>query len=273
MSAAYERCKLAADYIRERMDTEGAIGIVLGSGLSELGNEIKDPVVIDYKDIPDFPVSTISLHENSMVCGYLEGKKVLCMKGRFHYYEGFDMESVIMPIRVMKLLGVKFVILTNASGGVNESFKEGTLMFVDDFINFMGENPLRGPNADEFGLRFPDMVKAIDPKLNSKAKKIAADLGIETRSGVYMAFRGPSFETPAEIRFARLAGADVVGMSSVPEIIAARHCGLPVICLSCVTNMGAGITGNVLSVEEVTDTIEKIKNEFKTLIKGLIRDL
>ena len=189
MSAANERCKLAADYIRERIDTEGAIGIILGSGLSELGNEIKDPVVIDYKDIPDFPVSTISLHENSMVCGYLEGKKVLCMKGRFHYYEGFDMESVIMPIRVMKLLGIKFVILTNASGGVNESFKEGTLMFVDDFINFMGENPLRGPNADEFGLRFPDMVKAIDPELNSKAKKIAEKMGISEPTIEFEGFR------------------------------------------------------------------------------------
>ena len=273
MSAAYERCRIAADYIRERVDTEGAIGIVFGSGLSELGNEIKDPVVIDYKDIPGFPLSTISLHENSMVCGYLEGKKVLCLKGRFHFYEGFDMESVIMPIRVMKLLGVKFVILTNASGGVNETFKEGTLMFVDDFINFMGENPLRGPNVDELGLRFPDMVKAIDPELNRKSKKIAEDLGIETRSGIYMAFRGPSFETPAEIRFARLAGADVVGMSSVPEIIAARHCGLPVICLSCVTNMGAGITGNVLTVEEVTETIDKVKDEFKKLVKGLVKEL
>lgn len=273
MGIVYDRCRIAADYIKKRMDTKGAIGIVLGSGLNEMGNDIENPVTIDYKDIPDFPTTTTSLHEDKLVCGYIKGKKVLCMKGRFHFYEGYDMNSIVMPVRVMKLLGVKFLILTNASGGVNESFKEGTLMFVDDFINFMGENPLRGPNEDEFGLRYPDMVKAIDPDLNSRAKQIAKDLGIETTSGVYMSFRGPSFETPAEIRFARMAGADAVGMSTVPEIIAARHCGLPVICLSCITNMAAGITGNVLTVEEVTETVERVKTDFKKLVEGLVENL
>ena len=273
MGAVYDRCKKAADYINSRMDTENATGIVLGSGLGELADEIVDPTVIEYKDIPDFPVTTVSSHEGKLILGLLNGRKVLCMKGRFHYYEGHDMESVVMPMRVMKLLGVRFVILTNAAGGINENFKEGTLMFIDDFINYMGENPLRGPNEDRFGPRFPDMTKAIDPDLNIKAKQIAKALNIETTSGVYIGFRGPSFETPSEIRFARIIGADAVGMSTVPEIIAARHCGLPVIAISCITNMAAGITGNVLTIEEVDETIAKVKTDFQKLIKGLAENL
>ena len=272
MGEIYDRCKQAADYIKERIDASDAIGIVLGSGLNQLVDDIEDPQIISFKDVPNFPVPTAPGHEGTMICGYLKGKKVLCMKGRFHFYEGHDMKTVVMPIRVMKLLGIRFVIMTNAAGGVNLSFKPGTLMFIDDFINFMGDNPLYGPNEDLFGVRFPDMTRAIDSDLNAKAKKIAEDLGINTRSGVYMSFRGPSFETPSEIKFARNCGADAVGVSTVPEIIAAKHCELPVIAISCITNMGAGITGEKLTLEEVEETANLIKEDFRRLLEGIVEN-
>ncbi len=273
MNLIYEECKAAADYIKERIDAKDAIGIILGSGLKKLSEAIEDPVIIDYHDIPGFAISTLHPEQSQFIFGHLRGRKVLCIKTPLYYYEGFDMNQIVMPIRVMKLLGVRLLMITNASGGINESFKEGTLMFIDDFINFMGENPLRGPNIDEFGLRYPDMSKAIDPEYNARAKKIAEDLGIETRSGVYISFMGPSFETPAEIRFARMAGADAVGMSTVPEIIAARHCGLPVIGISCISNMAAGITGKMQTLEEVGENTKKVEIQFRKLIMGLIEKL
>lgn len=273
MNGIYEHCKAAADYIGKKIDADGAIGIILGSGLKKLGEEITDPITINYQDIPYFPVSTLNPNESMFIYGHLEGKKVLCIKTPLYYYEGFDMSDVVMPIRVMKLLGVKLLIITNAAGGINESFKEGTLMFIDDFINYMGDNPLRGPNIEEFGPRYPDMSKAIDPVYNAKAKKIADDLGVKSESGVYIGFQGPSFETPAEIRFARKAGADAVGMSTVPEIITARHCGLPVIGISCISNMAAGITGKIQTVEEVNETTRNVEAQFKKLILGLVEKL
>lgn len=271
MSEIYNKCLESAQFIQSKMDAEGAIGIVLGSGLGELADEIEDAVVIDYKDIPNFPEPTVQGHAGQLVCGKLNGVKVLCMKGRFHFYEGHSMQTVAMPVRVMKLLGVKALVLTNAAGGVNRTFKPGTLMFIDDFINFQGDNPLYGPNVDEFGPRFPDMTLAIDPEYNILAKNAAQKAGIETRSGVYMSFRGPNFETPAEIRFAQTIGADAVGMSTVPEILAARHCGLPVIGISCITNLAAGITGKALTHEEVQETADMVKGQFKTLIKEIIK--
>jgi purine-nucleoside phosphorylase len=270
MSEIYERCKEAADYISSRLDAKDAIGLVLGSGLGELGNEIEDAVIVDYTDIPNFPKTTVPGHKGRLICGKLNGTKVLCMQGRFHFYEGHDMKTVAMPTRVMKLLGVRALILTNAAGGCNKTFKPGTLMFIDDFINYMGDNPLYGPNADEFGPRFPDMTKAIDPDYNALGKQCAKDLGIEVRSGVYMAFRGPNFETPAEIRFAQTIGADAVGMSTVPEILAARHCFLPVIGISCITNMAAGMTGEELTHEEVQETADRVKDQFKSLIREIV---
>ena len=270
MSEIYQRCKEAANYIAERLDAGNAVGIVLGSGLGELGNEIEDPIVVDYADIPNFPSTTVPGHKGRLICGYLNGSKVLCMQGRFHFYEGHDMQTVAMPTRVMKLLGVKALILTNAAGGCNKTFKPGTLMFIDDFINFMGDNPLYGANAYEFGPRFPDMTKAIDEKYNALGKKCARDLGIDARSGVYMAFRGPNFETPAEIRFAQTIGADAAGMSTVPEILAARHCGLPVIGISCITNMAAGMTGEELTHEEVQIAADMVKDQFKALIREIV---
>ena len=270
MSEIYNKCLEAAEYLKTRMDASGAIGIVLGSGLGELGNQIEDAVTVDYKDIPNYPTTTVPGHAGQLICGKLNGVKVLCMKGRFHFYEGHSMQTVAMPVRVMKLLDVKALILTNAAGGVNRTFKPGTLMFIDDIINFMGDNPLYGPNADEFGPRFPDMTLAIDPEYNRIAKETAKELGIETRSGVYMGFRGPNFETPAEIRFADTIGADAVGMSTVPEILTARHCGLPVIGISCITNMAAGITGEALTHEEVQETADRVKADFENLVKGIV---
>lgn len=270
MNEVYVKCKEAADFIATKLDAKDAIGLVLGSGLGELGNEIEDPIIVDYADIPNFPKTTVPGHKGRLICGKLNGAKVLCMQGRFHFYEGHDMKTVAMPTRVMKLLGVKALILTNAAGGCNKTFKPGTLMFIDDFINYMGDNPLYGPNADEFGPRFPDMTKAIDPKYNALGKQVAEELGIEVRSGVYMGFRGPNFETPAEIRFAQTIGADAVGMSTVPEILAARHCGLPVIGISCITNMAAGMTGEELTHEEVQETADMVKEQFKTLIREIV---
>ena len=270
MNETYHKCLEAAEYIKSQFDASDAIGIVLGSGLGDLADEITDPQVVDYADIPNYPKTTVPGHAGQLILGDLNGVKVLCMKGRFHFYEGHDMRTVAMPTRVMKLLGVKALILTNAAGGVNRTFKPGTLMVINDFINYMGDNPLYGPNADEFGPRFPDMTKAIDAEYNALGKKCAEELGIEVRSGVYMSFRGPNFETPAEIRFAETIGADAVGMSTVPEILAARHCGLRLIGISCITNMAAGITGEELTHEEVQETADRVKGQFKQLIKEIV---
>ena len=271
MNDEYLKCREAADYIAERCDCSDAIGLILGTGLGEVGDEIEDPVIIDYSDIPHFPTPTVHSHKGKLICGRLFDKKVLCMQGRSHFYEGHDMKTVVRPVRIMKLLGVKAGIMTNAAGGCNTTYHPGTIMFIEDFINFMGDNPLRGPNIDEFGPRFPDMTLAIDREYTQLGKKAAEDLGIDVKSGVYMGFRGPSFETPGEIRFAQTIGADAVGMSFVPEIITARHCGLRTIGISCITNMAAGISGNELTVEEVNETVEKVGEDFKKLIKEIIR--
>lgn len=257
----------SSNYIRSKFDTEGAIGIILGSGLGNMADEIRDVTVIPYKDIPNFPVTTVPGHEGSLYCGWLEGKKVVCMKGRFHFYEGHDMKTVSMPIRVMKLCGIESVIVTNAAGGCNTSFVPGTLMVIDDFINFMGDNPLRGINSEEFGPRFPDMTKAMCKEYIDMALEAGREIGIDIKHGVYMSFRGPSFETPAEIRFAQTIGADAVGMSTVPELIVARHCGMKTLGISCITNMAAGITGEELTHEEVQETADRVNKEFRQLIK------
>ena len=257
-------------YISQKIDTEDAVGLILGSGLGELAEEIENPQILDYSDIPHFPNTTVPGHAGQLVCGYLNGVKVICMKGRFHFYEGHDMKTVAMPVRIMKMLGVKALILTNAAGGVNRTFVPGTLMLITDFINFMGDNPLRGENDDEVGPRFPDMTKALDPALIDIAKDTAESLDIDLKTGTYMGFRGPNYETPAEIKFAEIIGADAVGMSTVPEILTARHCGLPVMGISCITNLAAGITGEVLSHDEITEVANKVKGQFKELIKNIL---
>lgn len=270
MENIYIKCKQAADYLSTKFDATGAIGVVLGSGLGDLADEIENPVVVDYADIPNYPIATVPGHKGRLISGTLNGVKVLCMQGRYHFYEGYDMQTITMPVRVMKLLGVKYLILTNAAGGANITFDPGTLMVIDDFINFQGDSPLRGPNIDEFGPRFPDMTNALSPELRAIADDAAKQLNIPIRHGVYMSFRGPQFESPAEVRFAIKNGADAVGMSTVPEILVARHCNLPVLGISCITNLGAGLSGQELTHAEVLETSNRVKGQFIALVKKII---
>lgn len=269
----YEKCIQSADYIKSQFDATDAIGIILGSGLGNLADDIAEKQEVSYQDIPNFPMTKVPGHAGKLILGKLNGVKVLCMAGRFHFYEGYDMKTVSMPIRVMKLIGVKTVILTNAAGGINRNFSEGCLMLINDFINFMGDNPLVGENVDELGPRFPDMVNALPQYLKDIALDCAKELGITLHSGTYMSFRGPNFETPAEIRFAATIGADAAGMSTVPEILVARHCGLPCMGISCITNMAAGITGKELSHQEVQEAANKVNKQFKDLIKAIVEKI
>ena len=249
------------------------IGLVLGSGLGDLANQIKDPIFIDYKDIPNFPVSTVEGHAGRLVIGDLEGKSVICMQGRFHFYEGYAMDQVVFPIQTMRVLGVEYLILTNAAGCVNTAWKPGDLMLITDHIKLVPSCPMRGPNASELGPRFFDMSRAYDPDLREIVRKQAKSLNINLREGVYMFFAGPNFETPAEIRAARALGADACGMSTVPEAIAAAHCGLRTIGISFMTNMAAGILKQPLNHQEVLETGLMVKEHFTALVKAILKAL
>lgn len=241
-------------------------GLILGSGLGELAEEIENPVRVPYTEIPHFPVSTVVGHAGQLVYGTLAGKQVLAMQGRFHYYEGYSMQEVTYPVRVMQALKAHSLIVTNACGGVNENFVPGDLMLINDQINFMGANPLIGPNEDELGPRFSDMSQAFTPSYRQTAQKVGEKLGLTLKEGAYMGFSGPTYETPAEIRFARTIGADAVGMSTVPEVIVAVHGGMKVLGVSCITNLAAGMQAS-LNHEEVVATTERVKSQFKTLVK------
>ena len=226
----------AADYVASRLNGhKPMVGIVLGSGLGKLAEKIEDKIVIPYKEIPGFPVSTAIGHKGNFIAGYLGGKPVIAMQGRFHYYEGYTMELVTLPIRVMKVLGIQYLFVSNAAGGVNFDFKLGDLMVITDHISHL-PNPLIGPNMPEFGPRFPDMTRPYDLELRKKAFEIAAELGITLKQGVYFAGTGPSYETPAEYKYFRLIGGDAVGMSTIPEVIVARHSDIPVFGMSVITN-------------------------------------
>jgi purine-nucleoside phosphorylase len=249
------------------------IGIILGSGLGDFAKSMNDFKSISYIDIPGFPESTVPGHAGVWHTGKLHGKSVCMMQGRFHAYEGYDLEEVTLPVRVMALLGVKTLIVTNAAGGVNLDFQPGDLMQITDYINFTGRNPLRGPNLDEFGPRFPDMTYAYDRDLAALAQRRAQELNIRLQKGVYCWFNGPCYETPAEIRMARVLGADAVGMSTVPETIVARHCGMKVLGLSCITNMAAGILDTKLNHEDVMAAGERVKDTFKALIDAVIGEM
>lgn len=236
MEPRAEKIFKAADFVKERLGGKTpAAGIVLGSGLGKLADKIQNPVIIHYKDIPGFPVSTAIGHKGNFIAGELGGKFVIAMQGRIHYYEGYPMEMVTLPIRVMKVLGISWLFVSNAAGGINFDFRVGDLMIIRDHINML-PNPLIGPNMDEFGPRFPDMTHPYDADLIARAKKIAAEEGIELKEGVYIAGTGPSYETPAEWHFFRTIGADAAGMSTVPEVIVARHSGIPVFGMSVITN-------------------------------------
>ena len=266
-----EMLRESAAYIQNLLDgRKPEMALVLGSGLGDLADEINDPVIIDYHDIPHFPVSTVPGHKGRLVIGDLEGKCVVCMQGRFHFYEGWTMDQVVYPIRTFHLLGIEKLFLTNAAGCVNKDWEPGNLMLITDHIKIMAECPNRGPNIDEFGPRFFDMSQAYDKGLQNVARDAAKKLGISLKEGVYMLFAGPNFETPAEVRFARIAGADAVGRSTVPEAIAASHMGMKTIGISCMTNMAAGILDQPLNHEEVLETGERVKKEFQALVKEIV---
>ena len=263
MEKLQEKIKQAASFIREKGVGEIEIGLILGSGLGELGDEVENAIQIPYETIPNFPTSTVEGHAGQLVYGTLGGKKVLAMQGRFHYYEGYSLEMVTFPVRVMKALGIHSVIVTNAAGGLNLDFTPGELILITDQINFTGVNPLIGPNDNEMGVRFTDMSQAYDKEYQEIVRNVAKEMNLDLKEGVYMGFTGPTYETPAEIKMARVIGADAVGMSTVPEVIVARHSGLRVIGVSCITNLAAGMQAS-LNHAEVVETTERVKESFKT---------
>ncbi|MCX8012729.1 MAG: purine-nucleoside phosphorylase [Rectinema sp.] len=267
----YDTIIRAAGVLRDRLGTAPRLALILGSGLGGLADELEDYRVLPYSEIPGFPVSTAPGHAGRFVAGSLAGTPVLCMQGRFHCYEGWSASDIAFPIRVMRAWGVSILILTNAAGGVNTSFSPGDFMLIRDHLNLAGRNPLVGPNDERIGPRFPDMSKAWDPQLREEARCAAKALGISVHEGVYAWFLGPSFETPAEIRMARILGADAVGMSTVPEVIAAVHCGMRVLGISCITNLAAGILDQPITSEEVLEISARRRPEFSALIREIVR--
>ncbi len=260
-------------YLESNIIINPAIGLILGSGLGILADEIKDAVVIDYKDIPHFPVSTVEGHAGQLVIGKLMGKQVIALKGRLHYYEGYTMDEITFPIRVMIALGVKQIILTNAAGGINKNFTPGDFMIIRDHINFGFDNPLIGFNDSNPGTRFIDMSGAYSEDLIILAKRAAEENNIDVHEGVYVFLTGPTYETPAEIKMMGILGADAVGMSVVPEAIAAIHGGAKILGISCITNMACGISDKPLNHDEVIKTAQGIREKFLIYIKGIIKDI
>ncbi|MFD2705385.1 purine-nucleoside phosphorylase [Salibacterium lacus] len=261
----------AANTIKELQKVQPKTGLILGSGLGVLADEITDAVTIPYGDIPHFPVSTVEGHKGQLVLGELHGVPVLAMQGRFHFYEGWELEDVTFPVRVMKELGIGKLIATNAAGGVDPALNPGDLMLIRDHINHAGANPLRGRNNPELGVRFPDMSEAYPSHLREEAKAAAAELGFTLREGVYVWNSGPSYETPAEVRMLQHLGGDAVGMSTVPEVIAARHAGMDAAGISCISNMAAGILDHPLSHEEVIETTQKVQKQFLALVREWVK--
>jgi purine-nucleoside phosphorylase len=265
-------------FIRGHTQHSVEVGLILGSGLSPLADEVQDADVIPYSEIPQFPVSTIEGHAGRLVIGRLAGQGVMVMQGRAHYYEGYSMQRATLPVRVMQILGIHTLFVTNAAGGINPNFRAGDLMLITDHINLIGmagPNPLRGPNLDEFGPRFPDMSQAYDPVLQTTARRVAADQNIELQEGIYMCLAGPSFETPADIRFLRAVGADAVGMSTVPEVTVARHGGTRVMGVSGISNVVIVDPSDDRETthDEVLEAGKVIVPKLINLLKGVLRDL
>lgn len=267
------RINEAKDYIIEKVGFAPEIALILGSGLGDMAEEAENKTIIDYKDIPNFPLSTVQGHKGRLVFGTIKGKKVVFMQGRFHFYEGYRMEEVVFPVWVFKALGVKKLIVTNAAGGVNTSFKPGDLMLVKDHINYTNNNPLIGPNIEEFGPRFPDMSEAYSKELAQVVRASAKAVDIRLQEGTYIFLTGPSYETPAEIKACRILGADAVGMSTVPEVVTANHCGIMTAGISCITNMAAGILDQPLNHKEVMETADRVKENFKKLIENIVENI
>ena len=270
MSGELERIDEAAAAIRARGGDVPEVAIVLGSGLGAFADSLDEPVILPYDDLPHWPQSRVVGHAGRLVVGYAAGKRVAALSGRVHVYEGHPMATVVFAVRVMARLGVPSLILTNAAGGINTGFGQGALMVIDDHINMMGGNPLVGPNDERMGARFPDMSEVYSYRLRALADEAAAAAGLAVRHGVYVAVHGPSYETPAEIRAFRALGADAVGMSTVPEAIAARHMGMEVLGISCITNMAAGVLNQTLVHDEVMETARRVRGSFISLLEGVI---
>ena len=268
-----EQIKETSDFLKGKGIDKVDVGIVLGSGLGSLAEEIDNPVVVKYSEIPNFLQSTVVGHSGQLVYGDLNNKKVLMMQGRFHFYEGEPLDRSVFPIRVMKSLGTEKLIVTNAAGGCNESFEAGDLMIITDHINFTLRNPLIGKNYEELGDRFPDMSRAYDRELIEIVKNVGKDINVKLQEGVYMWTTGPSYETPAEVKMAQALGADAVGMSTVPEVITAVHGGMKVLGISCITNMASGILDQPLNHAEVLETSERVKDDFIKLISETIKKM
>lgn len=279
-SSYYDQLREAADALKAKLaGREPAIGLILGSGLGDLANEIKNAVKVPYGELPHVPVSTVEGHAGQFIAGELEGKQVIAMQGRFHYYEGYPMRKVVFPVYVMKLLGVSALVVTNAAGGMNRSFRAGDLMLITDHINFTGDNPLIGPNDERLGVRFPDMSAAYDPAYRELARRLAADVRgadgepLRLMEGVYCAISGPTYNTPAELTMLARLGGDAVGMSTVPETIAARHAGMRVLGITCITDMAIGEELEPLTHEQVMAVAERTKPKFIALVRSFLREV
>lgn len=267
----YTNATEAAQYISAKMEHyRPQVAIVLGSGLGGLADAVSNPIEIHYSEIPHFPVSTVEGHAGHLVIGSIGGIDVLLMKGRFHFYEGYEMKEVTLPVRVFSILGIQTLILTNAAGGTAPHLGPGTLMLITDHINLMGENPLRGQNENRFGARFPDMTDIYTPALQKIAKETAHELDLPLAEGVYLGLRGPSYETPAEVRMLRNLGGDALGMSTVPEAIVARHCGMKILAFSCITNYAAGMSGQEIAHSEVMEIGNRAGKQLAELILRII---
>lgn len=266
----YEEAQQTAKWLEERLDAPVEMGLILGSGLGSLADSFEDATTFDYKDIPNFPVSTVEGHAGRLVVGTFKGRRVVAMQGRFHFYEGWGLDNVTFPVRVFKMLGCTHMIVTNSSGGINVDWTPGDLMLITDHINLTGTNPLMGQNDDRFGPRFPDMSDSYNLELRRHTIRIARQLNIRLRTGVYAGVLGPSYETPHEIKMMRRMGADAVGMSTVPEVIVANHMSMKVIGISCITNMAAGVSAQPLTHEEVTENAHKAHSRFATLLGAVV---
>ena len=269
-TSIYERAEHATRVIRARIIVDPRIAIVLGSGLGGFADDFEEPEAIPYEEIPGFVRSTAEGHAGRLVVGKVDSVPVVAMQGRVHYYEGYSFEEVTFPVRTFKLLGIKTLILTNAAGGINVQLTQGALMVISDHLNLIGDNPLRGPNDERFGPRFPDMSAVYSPELQELVVDEAKATGVEVRRGIYGALSGPSYETPAEIHMLRNLGADAVGMSTVPEAIVARHMGLEVLGISCITNMAAGIGDEPINHEEVMAIGDRVRDTFAQLLRKVI---
>lgn len=269
----YDRVKEAADAIGSRAPEVPSIAVILGSGLGDFAGALGQAVSMPYDQLPHWPASRVIGHEGRLVVGKVRGRTIAALAGRCHAYEGYDLRTVTFAVRVLGLLGVRTLVLTNAAGGVNTGFSQGVLMVIDDHVNLMGANPLAGPNDERFGPRFPDMTEVYSSRLRNAADSAGREIGLVLRHGVYGALLGPNYETPAEIRYLRSIGADAVGMSTVPEAIVARHMGLDVLGISCITNMAAGVLPQPIDHSEVVAAARRVRGQFISLLEGIIGQL